>query len=75
MASKKLKQQIRSSHHRAPMREVVDAYAEGILDGVEAERRRQRDSLRHPFDRGSSMHRQVTDNGKTLESLLEAPPK
>ena len=75
MASKKLVQKMRSlTHGRAPMREVVDAYAEGILDGIEAERRRQRDYFR-PLDRGSSLHRQVTDNGKTFESLLEAPPK
>lgn len=71
MASKKLVQQIRG---RAPMREIVDAYAEGVLDGVQAERRRAA-APPAPFDLGSGLHRQVTDNGKTLESLLEAPPK
>lgn len=69
MASKKLIAQIRG---RVPVREIVDAYAEGVLDGIQAERRRQSEPPR-PFDIGSTLHRQVTENGKPLESLLEAP--
>jgi len=69
MASKKLIGQIRG---RVPVREIVDAYAEGVLDGIQAERRRQ-NAQPEPYDPGTAWHRQIAPNGKTLESLLEAP--
>lgn len=69
MASRKLVQRIRG---RVPVREIVDAYGEGILDGMQAERCRQ-SAPPKPFELGSPLHRQIAPNGQTFESLLEAP--
>lgn len=70
MASKKLISKIRG---RAPMKELVDAYAEGILDGIQAERLRVRKS-KEPVELGSALHRQIAPNGKTYEQLLLETP-
>lgn len=63
MASEKLR--------RTTVREVCDAYAEGVLDGIEAERIRQ--SRPAQYDPGTRLQRQLTPDGRTLESLLEVP--
>lgn len=71
MASKKLLQRVRQKD--SLVREVCDAYAEGVLDGIAAEQLRQR--KRPPPHPGSCMHSQVMPDGRTFESLLAAPPK
>lgn len=62
MASEKLK--------RTTVREVCDAYAEGVLDGIKSERIRQATPLK--YDRGTNLQCQLASDGRTLESLLEA---
>lgn len=62
MASEKLR--------RTTVREVCDAYAEGVLDGIAAEKIRQRMPGR-VYDPGTNLQRQLTPEGKTLESLLD----
>ena len=70
MASKKLLHRVRQKD--SLVREVCDAYAEGVLDGIAAEQLRQR--KRPPPHPGSAMHRQIAPNGKTYESLLNTYP-
>lgn len=65
MASEKLR--------RTTVREVCDAYAEGVLDGMKAEQLRQRQPKE--YSRPPNWLSQLTPEGKTLESELAKNPK
>jgi hypothetical protein len=64
-----------SKGRRAMLREVLDAYSEGLLDGIDAERRRATAPCKETLDVGTNLHRQLDSQGRTLESLLAAPDK